>query len=58
MLVEQALILMAAFEDCAHLGFVGFQLRRSFGDPQFEDFVQPAQIAFGLLGGGDVGRRR
>ena len=54
MRVEQRLILMAGLEDRAHLGFVGFQLRRPLGDPQFEDFVQPAQIVLGLLGGGDV----
>ena len=53
-LVEQPLILMAGLEDRAHLGFAGFQLRRPLGDPQFEDFVQPAQIVLGLLGGGDV----
>ena len=52
--VEQHLILMAGFEDRAHLRFVGFELRRSLGDPQFEDFVQPAQIVLGLLGRGDV----
>ena len=49
-LVEQPLILMAGLEDRAHLGFAGFQLRRPLGDPQFEDFVQPAQIVLGLLG--------
>ena len=54
MLVQQPLILMAGLEDRAHLGFVGFQLRGSLGDPQFQDFVQPAQIVLGLLGGGDV----
>ena len=48
--VEQALILMAGLEDRPHLGFAGFELRRPFGDPQFEDFVQPAQIVLGLLG--------
>ena len=48
--VEQALILMAGLEDRPHLGFAGFQLRRPLGDPQFEDFVQPAQIVLGLLG--------
>ena len=45
---------MAGLEDRAHLGFVGFQLRGSLADPLFEDFVQPAQIVLGLLGGGDV----
>ena len=50
MLVEQPLILMAGLEDRPHLGFAGFQLRRPLGDPQFEDFVQPAQIVLGLLG--------
>ena len=54
MRIEQRLILMAGLEDRAHLGFAGFQLRGPLGDPQFEDFVEPAQIAFGLLGGGDV----
>ena len=48
--VEQALILMAGLEDRPHLGFAGFELRRPLGDPQFEDFVQPAQIVLGLLG--------
>ena len=52
--LSSALILMAGLEDRAHLGFAGFQLRRPLGDPQFEDFVQPAQIVLGLLGGGDV----
>ena len=53
-LVQQRLILMAGLQDRAHLGFIGFQLRGSLGDPQFQDFVQPAQIVLGLLGGGDV----
>ena len=53
-LVQQPLILMAGLQDRAHLGFVGFQLRGSLGDPHFQDFVQPAQIVLGLLGGGDV----
>src|SRR3954447_16144075 len=52
--IEQPLVLMAGLEYGAHLGFVGFQLRGSLGDPQFEGFVQPAQIVLGLLGGGDV----
>ena len=52
--VEQPLILVAGLEDRAHLGFAGFQLRRPLGDPQFEDFVQPAQIVLGLLGRRDV----
>ena len=50
MRVEQRLILVAGFEDRAHLGFAGFQLRRPLGDPQFEDVIQPAQIVLGLLG--------
>ena len=54
MQVEQALILMAGLEDCPHLGFAGFELRRPLGDPHFEDFVQPAQIVLGLLGCRDV----
>ena len=51
---EQPLILVAGLEDRAHLGFVGFQLRGALRDSLFEDFVQPAQIAFRLPGGGDV----
>ena len=53
-LVQQPLILKSVLQDCAHLGFVGFELRRPLGDPQFEDFVQPAQILLRLLGGRDV----
>ena len=45
---------MAGLQDRAHLGFVGFQLRGSLGDPHFQDFVELAQIVLGLLGGGDV----
>ena len=54
MRIEQRLVLMAGLENRAHLGFAGFQLRGPLGDPQFEGFVEPAQIALGLLGGGDV----
>ena len=54
MQVEQALILVAGLQDRAHLGLVGFQLRGSLRDPQFQDFVQLAQILLGLLGGGDI----
>ncbi len=50
MLVQKPLILMAGFQDRAHLGFAGFQLRRPLGDPQFEDVVQPAKIVLGLFG--------
>ena len=45
---------MAGLEDRAHLRFVGFELRGALGDPQFERFVEPAQLDLGLLGGGDV----
>ena len=45
---------MAGLEDRPHLGFAGFELRRPLGDPQFEDFVQPAQIVLGLFGRRDV----
>ena len=54
MQVEQPLILVAGLEDRAHLRFVGFELRGSLRDPQFQDLVELAQIELGLLGGGDV----
>ncbi len=56
MQVEQALILVAGLQDGAHLRLVGFQLRGSLRDPQFQDFVQLPQILLGLLGHGDVVR--
>ena len=49
-LVQQPLILMAGLQNRPHLGFAGFELRRPLGDPQFEDFVEPAQIVLGLFG--------
>ena len=54
MQVQQPLILMAGLQDRAHLGFIGFQLCGSLGDPHFQDFVELAQIVLGLFGGGDV----
>ena len=53
-MVEQPLILVAGLEYRAHLRFVGFELRGSLGDAQFQRLVQPAQFDLGLLGGGDV----
>ncbi len=48
-MVEQPLILVAGLEDRAHLRFVGFELRGSLGDAQFQRLVQPAQLDLRLL---------
>ena len=47
---------MAGLENRAHLGFMGFQLRRALEDALLQGLVEPAQFNFRLLGGGDIVR--
>ena len=53
-LVEQHLVLVAGFEDRAHLRFAGFKLRGTLGDAQLQRFVEPTKFDLGLPGRGDV----